>query len=219
MKPFLVFDLDGTLVDSAKDICTAVNNTLIDLGRDPLDEALITSHIGEGPRKLIEQVYGSGPNPLTEEVIKEVFFPHYKKVMLETTSVYPGVLDFLESYSGKIAIITNKTESLARITVEHLGLTKFKWVQLFGADTLAEKKPSPLPLKTMMALAGESLDNTIMIGDGTPDMESAQRAGVRSIAIEFGYTQPETLAKYDPVAFLKHYDELGSLIDRLSQQR
>lgn len=218
MKPFLVFDLDGTLVHSAKDICTAVNNTLRDFGKPPLPEDLIVSHIGEGPRNLIRDLYGPHTEaPIGEVELAEVFMCHYTKGMLDTTHVFPGVFEFLEAYEGKIAIITNKTERLARIMVEHLGLNKFPWVQLFGADTLAEKKPSPLPLRTMMGLAQESLANTIMIGDGIPDMESAQRAGVRSIAIDFGYTDPLILKKYNPTGTLGHFQELRSLVERLSQ--
>lgn len=220
MKPFLVFDLDGTLIHSAKDICTAVNYTLRDFGKPLLDEKLITAHIGEGPRRLIRDIYGEDSvAPISEAELERVFMGHYRKVMLDTTYVFPGVFDFLEAYQGKIAIITNKTEALARVMIDHLGLNKFPWVQIFGADTLGEKKPSPLPLKTMMGLAQETPPNTIMVGDGTPDVESAQRAGVRSIAISFGFTEPEILARYNPAAFLDHYHELPNLIDRLSQQR
>lgn len=215
-QPLLVFDLDGTLIDSAPDIVRAANMTLVSFGKDPLPTETIVAHIGEGLSKLISDLFE--PDNLTAAKAEEIyarFLKTYEEQMTVETHVFPGVDDFLQNYSGKIGIITNKNERMAKKIITHLGLDQYPWVAIFGADTLAEKKPSPLPLQTMMKMAGAIPDNTIMIGDGTPDMASAQRAGTRSIAIEFGYTDMAVLEKYEPTGVLKHYRELKTLLTHI----
>lgn len=215
-NPLLVFDLDGTLIDSAPDIVTAMNRTLQNNGKTALSDAKIISHIGEGLKKLLADLFMEA-NPSSEmlSALETEFLHHYETEMFNKTTVFAGVEDFLEVYQGPIAIITNKNEAPARQILEHLGLGRFPWVDIFGADTLAERKPSALPLRTMMAKAGHEAHSTLMIGDGIPDMVSAQNARVASIAINFGYTHPDILKKYDPRASLGHYKELSSLIRQI----
>lgn len=216
MNPLLVFDLDGTLIDSAPDIVRAANMTLESFGKKALPTDLIISHIGEGLSKLISDLFE--PDNLTQEehlAVYARFLETYEEQMTVETHIFPGVEDFLKNYPGKIGIITNKNERMAKKIINHLGLDQYPWVAIFGADTLAEKKPSPLPLRTMMGLAGIGPEHTIMIGDGTPDMASARNAGVRSIAIGFGYSPRVVLEKYEPTAFLSHYNELKDVLTRI----
>lgn len=218
MNPLLVFDLDGTLIDSAPDIVVAVNRTLANHSKPTLSAETIISHIGEGLKKLIADVFASDDlDPGTLMGLEAEFLQIYEEEMLEKTSIFPGVERFLESYQGPMAIVTNKNELPAKKIIKHLGLDRFPWVEVFGADSLAERKPSPLPLQTVMRLAGHTPQNTFMIGDGIPDMVSAQRADVPSIAIQFGYTTQQILETYSPKAVLSHYDELADLIKRLTQ--
>lgn len=217
MNPLLVFDLDGTLIDSAPDIIVAINRTLNNHGKASLSDEIIISHIGEGLKKLIADLFIHDqlePSKIIE--LESEFLSIYEEEMLNKTTIFPGVENFLSSYQGPMAIITNKNEVPARRIIKHLGLDRFPWVNIFGADTLEERKPSPLPLRTMMKLAGHAPETTFMIGDGIPDMVSAQRAGVRSIAIGFGYTHSHILKTYDPMAVLGHYDELSLLINKRS---
>lgn len=216
MNPLLVFDLDGTLIDSAPDIVRAANMTLEHHGKKPLSTELIVSHIGEGLSKLITDIFE--PDNLTAKEHDEIynrFVGTYEQEMTRETYIFPGVENFLKDYAGKIGIITNKDERRAKMIIKHLGLDQYPWVAIFGAETLAEKKPSPLPLRTMMGLAKVGPENTIMIGDGTPDMASARNAGVRSIAISFGYSAKVVLEKYEPTAFLDHYNDLKSVLERI----
>lgn len=220
MNPLLAFDLDGTLIDSAPDIIRAVNRTLKLYNKPVQTDEVVIAHIGEGLRKLIADLFQS--EKLTDPEIDEVqknFLKIYEEEMVEETSIFPGAEDFLANYTGPIAIITNKNEAPAKRIIKHLGLHRYPWVNVFGADTLAEKKPSPLPLQAMMKLAQRDPASTIMIGDGIPDMVSAQRAGVASIAIGFGYTQVEILKKYEPRAVLGHYSELSSLLTHFYQKK
>ncbi|MES3039328.1 MAG: HAD hydrolase-like protein [Bdellovibrionota bacterium] len=209
----LAFDLDGTLIDSAQDICNAVNKTVAHFNKPLFPDELIVAHIGEGLRKLLADLFPEAKeNPAKADLLESVFLHHYEAEMLKTTTVYPGVEDFLTGFKGSIAIITNKNAGPAREVVSHLKLNRFPWVHIFGADSLAEKKPSPLPLQTVIASANAKLENSFMIGDGTPDMVSAKRAGVKSIAISFGYTQLEVLNRHNPWAVLNRYSDLHSLI-------
>lgn len=222
MAKLLCFDLDGTLVDSAKDIANAVNRTLIELEKPPLEYDLIVSHIGDGLRALLKGVFPEAPKGFDEESLVQRFLDIYEEEMLKSTTLFPGVEEFLLRWTqggGQIGIITNKNEAPAKILVQHLGLDRFPWVDVFGADTLRERKPSPLPLQTMMAKAGRSPQETLMIGDGTPDMASAKAAGVDAIAIGFGYTTLEILQKYEPLAVLHHYSHFSELIERIPDLR
>lgn len=213
MNPLLAFDLDGTLIDSAPDIVVAVNRTLQKNGKRTLKDDVIISHIGEGLKKLIADIFISdnlSPSQLIE--LEMDFLGIYEEEMLKRTEIYPGVESFLESYGGPIGIITNKNVGPAKAIVKHLKLDRFPWVEIYGADSLAERKPSPLPLQTLMGRAGHTSQNTFMIGDGLPDVLSALRAGVPSIAIGFGYTAHSLLQQHDPVAILRHYEDLPRLL-------
>jgi phosphoglycolate phosphatase len=216
MKPLLVFDLDGTLIDSAPDICAAVNRLLEQNKKTALSDEVIISHIGEGLKKLIADVFRQ--DNLSADKLQQVtqdFLLIYQEEMFNKTRIFPGVEKFLEKYQGPIAIITNKNEAPAKAVVNHLNLNRFPWQGIFGADTLSECKPSPLPIETMMKLAGHKPTNTVMIGDGIPDVVSALRAGVPSIAIEFGYTPLHLLQAHQPRGILYHYDQLSDLIEKL----
>lgn len=215
-RPLLVFDLDGTLIDSAPDIVVAVNRTLRNHGKNILDDATVIAHIGEGLKKLLADLFlGENLSPAEVINLEMEFLRIYEEEMFTRTRIFPGVESFLSSYEGPVAIITNKNELPAKAILKHLGLNRFPWVNVFGADTLEERKPSPLPLNTMMGLAGHDRTNTLMIGDGIPDMVSAQRAGVSALAIEFGYTAPELLKKYEPRAFLRGYHEFSRVLESL----
>lgn len=218
MKPLLVFDLDGTLIDSAPDIVVAVNRTLKNHGKLALSSEVIVSHIGEGLKKLLADLFIHDHLSPSEVIELEMeFLRIYEEEMFNQTLIYPGVENFLESYTGPISIVTNKNEQPAKAILKHLGLDRFPWVEVFGADSLEERKPSALPLQTTMKLAGHTPQNTFMIGDGIPDVLSALNAGVPSIAIGFGYTATHILKQYDPLGVLNNYHELSQLLADLSR--
>ena len=212
--PLLIFDLDGTLIDSAADIAVALNKTLSHFGKPTVSDEVVVAHIGEGLRKFLADFFPEFQNsvPADYKHVEELFLKTYEEEMYLRTRPFPGVLEFLKKYEGPKGIVTNKNEYLARKIVQHLGLDKIIWVGVFGADTFSEKKPHPLPLLEMMKRAQRDATNTFMIGDGTPDMKAAQAAGVRAIAVSFGYTQVELLQSYGPVAVFKDYADLHNLV-------
>lgn len=219
MNPLLVFDLDGTLIDSAPDIIVAINRTLSLHGKNTLSDEVIISHIGEGLKKLIADLFlEEDLDPADIIELEMEFLRIYEEEMFNRTKVFDGVENFLTNYPGPISIVTNKNEGPAKAILKHLGLDRFPWQHVFGADTLEERKPSPIPLQTVMKLTGHAPHNTFMIGDGIPDVLSALRAGVPSIAIGFGYTATHLLEEYEPRGVLKHYHELPHLIRDLSHR-
>lgn len=212
--PLLIFDLDGTLIDSAEDISSALNKTLQFYGKPTLPYETIVAHIGEGLRQLIADFFPEHKHSAPEQYqhIHQRFLQTYEDEMYNTTKTFPGVMDFLQQYPGPKGIVTNKNQEPTHKIVRHLGLDSIPWVGVFGADTFSERKPHPLPLQEMMKRAGRSATTTFMIGDGLPDMKAAQAAGVGAIAVEFGYSKLEILQKYDPVATLPGYAGLHNLV-------
>lgn len=212
--PLLIFDLDGTLIDSAEDISTALNKTLQYYDKPTLPHEVIVAHIGEGVTKLVADFFPEykGQPPEKYRTIHNRFLQAYEEEMYNTTHPFPGAVEFLNHYPGPKGVVTNKNEDPAKKILRHLGLDTIPWVGIFGADTLAERKPHPLPLQEMMKRAGRQPTSTFMIGDGIPDMKAAQAAGVRAIAVEFGYSKIEILQKYEPIATLPDYAGLHNLV-------
>lgn len=212
--PLLIFDLDGTLIDSAEDITAALNKTLQFYGKPTLPHEVVVAHIGEGLRKLLADFFPELKDDPAEKShsVEERFLRTYEEEMYKTTRPFPGAVEFLQTYPGLMGVVTNKNEDPAKKILRHLGLDAVPWVGVFGADTWSQRKPHPLPLHEMMKRAGHSATTTFMIGDGTPDMDAAKNAGVKAIAVEFGYSKIEILQKYDPVAILKDYAGLHNLI-------
>lgn len=211
-EKLLCFDLDGTLINSAHDVVSAMNETLTEYERSPLDAEIIISYIGEGLFKLVSDVFKETLDQSKIHEISERFLINYEKHMFETTTVYPGVFDFFNQWQGPVCIITNKNINPTHKILRHLNLDKINWQIILGADSLAEKKPSPLPLKTVMQQLNFQPEDTWMIGDGTPDLISAQAAGVNSVAIGFGFTEISKLTPYNPRFILNHYDNLHELL-------
>ena len=138
---FLIFDLDGTLVDSAPDIVDTTNFLMRARGRSPLPEATIVAAIGEGLKKLVHDLFPeTHGNPEEQARLEADFFQAYEDHLLKKTTVYPGVQEFLKKWPGKIAVVTNKYEKMAVQTLEGLGLMTHPWVCVFGAETFPNDK-------------------------------------------------------------------------------
>lgn len=212
--PLLIFDLDGTLIDSAPDIYVAMNQMLKKYHRPLVDLPTLTSHIGDGLHKLVNDFFPEYEIRSAENEDKvEEFLSVYKDQHLTTQTVlYPGVFEFLSEYAGPKALITNKNIKPTLQIFEFFDLDKLKWVEIIGGDSLKEKKPSPLPLHTVMKKINYSPEHTWMIGDGRPDMKSAQAAGCRKAAVHYGYSQPHELASYNPDFVLNNFNDIKYLV-------
>lgn len=194
MKPqLLLFDLDGTLIDSRADLTAAVNRMRERHDLPPLPLDLVASYVGNGVGMLARRsIQGTGIDPkLATTEIAEAYTEH----LTDATRAYPGVdagLKALHTAGHTLALITNKPGVHTRALCEHFGWTDLFAVLLGGGDT-AELKPSPLPLQAAMERTGFTPTDTSMIGDHHTDIEAAKNAGVRSIFLENGIGHPGDL--------------------------
>jgi phosphoglycolate phosphatase len=207
----LVFDLDGTLIDSRVDLCNAVNATLQHLGKPVLPEAVIASYIGDGASMLVRRALGDPSGDLhDEEYVTEAltfFLGYYHVHKLDHTYVYPGVLDALQQIRATnpallMAVLTNKPVNPSRAICAHFGLDRF-FFQNYGGNSFHTKKPDPHGLRTLIAeasiLAGHEIitAQTLMIGDSDVDILTARNCGARSLGCTFGLA-PHTLIAAEP---------------------
>ncbi|WP_155976281.1 phosphoglycolate phosphatase [Novispirillum itersonii] len=195
--PALLFDLDGTLVDSVPDLLTAVNTVLAEDGRPALDRPAITAMIGNGARKLMERAYrhtGGLPAPRHDgEAVIETLYDRFMAVYGDhpstETTLYPGVVETLTALRDAghpMAVVTNKPEQPAVALLKKLDLLKFFTVVIGGGSTPA-LKPDPLPLTTALDRLNATGRPAVMIGDSLNDSAAARAAGLPSVCVTFGY--------------------------------
>ncbi|MBC7419120.1 MAG: HAD hydrolase-like protein [Bdellovibrio sp.] len=211
--PLLIFDLDGTLIDSADDIHFSINTMLRRHGRAEVDKPTLVSHIGDGLQKLVNDFFPEYSYSSKENIEKlDEFLKIYEDILIEHTVLYPGVFEFLDTYPGPKALATNKSIEPTLMIFRRFGLDTMNWVSIIGGDSLAERKPSALPLQHAMDKAGYTAANTWMIGDGRPDMKSAIAAGCKKIAVHYGYSTAAELEIFQPDYVLKSFSDLASLL-------
>ncbi len=192
----ILFDLDGTLIDSSVDITNALNYAMEPYSSKRLSRDETVKLIGEGITRLIEKLVGDRDEAVRDDVGKR-FLSHYTDHITDYTREYPGVAETLERL-GKYrkAVISNKRESLSRLVLEKLGLAKH-FVLIIGSDTVAERKPSPVPvLKALSELQTEPGD-AVIVGDSNYDVDAGKAAGVTTVAVTYGYRPREVIAHAD----------------------
>ncbi len=215
--PLLIFDLDGTLIDSAADIQVAMNQMLSKYNRPTVDLPTLTSHIGDGLTKLVNDFFPEYKldSPENESKVVE-FLDIYRDEHLTTLTVlYPEVYHFLSTYKGPKALVTNKSIAPTLQIFKHFKLDQLDWVEVFGGDSLPERKPAALPLLAIMKKINYSAQNTWMVGDGRPDMMAAQNAGCKKVAVHYGYSKPQELELFRPDYILGKFADLNQLIEQI----
>lgn len=173
----LVFDLDGTLIDSAADISASLNRTLARLGRERVPHERVLAAIGSGVRKLIERVTAPPIEP-----VMEAFLEHYAEHLLDETALFPGVIETLAKLPGRKIVLSNKPAALSKRIVEGLGILRF-FEAVYGGDSFPVRKPDPECWR--LATVGSS--HPVMIGDSGTDVQTAKNAGAPAIAVTYGY--------------------------------
>jgi phosphoglycolate phosphatase len=188
----IVFDLDGTLIDSQKDLTNSINAMLAEFGREPLPEEIIATYIGDGAGMLVRRALGDPEDePLVENALQH-FLAHYREHKLDYTYVYPGVFESLESMRAtadgvarKMAVLTNKPVGPSVAICDALGLSPYMF-RIYGGNSFASKKPDPEGLNTLIHEAGVAPRETVMIGDSSVDILTARRAGAWVVGCRFG---------------------------------
>ncbi len=221
MIKLLIFDLDGTLVDSAPDIVASAQLLRTRHKLPNLPDKTIISYIGNGSRMLVTRLFPhEAENPAQITRLTEEFFGIYEQNLVVKTTPMPGILEFLDQHAHayQIALVTNKHEHLTRLMIEKMPFARYNWACLFGGDSLARQKPDPLPLLETLQRLGVSKNEAVMIGDGLPDMQAAKAAGLRAIGLEFGYTPPGLLKEAGATLLLKSFHQLKETLEHLDQR-
>jgi phosphoglycolate phosphatase len=206
----IVFDLDGTLIDSARDLCNSVNAALEHMGRPHLPDAIIASFVGNGAPMLVRRSLavenGVAPDEVHDEELATAysfFLAHYREHKLDFTYAYEGVLESLSALRlmpdgtpRAMAVLTNKPVRPSRAICEGLGMGSF-FMSIYGGDSFPIKKPDPMGLRAIMNEAGALPHQTLMIGDSKVDVMTARNAGAWSLGCQFGFG-PQNLMEAPP---------------------
>ena len=218
-RPTILFDLDGTLADTARDLVHTMNVLLVRHGRTTVPEDQIRRMVGAGARKIMDRGFAATGDPVNEaqlDKLFEEFIEHYSDHIADHTVLFPGVLaqlDALTTSGAKLAVCTNKPEGLTHRLLEALEITHFFPV-VIGGDTLPVRKPDPLHLHEAVTRSGGSISSTIMVGDSAPDFDAARAAEVRSICVTFGYTETPA-AELGADVLIDHFDALPAALSSL----
>jgi len=227
----LIFDLDGTLVDSRLDLANSVNAMLRHYGKPELANEVIASYIGNGAPMLVRRSLG---DPDDESFVQEAllyFMTYYREHKLDTTYVYDGIFHALDaiaaSHNGntsregvgglRMAVLSNKPVGPSQGIVEALGLGKY-FFQVYGGNSFHTKKPDPAGVQALLSEAGANPDETVIIGDSDVDIITARNAGIYSVGVTYGLA-PHTLEDAPPDVLIDHPQELADVLGHRDQSR
>ncbi len=215
-KELILFDLDGTLIDSAPDLALSVNYMLRSVNHNEFSEEVIDSWVGNGAATLVKRAL-SGNKIVDDNINHElfdrslsIFLEYYKNNLCVKTTPYPNVkatLQALKSDGYKLAVITNKPFNFIEPILEQLELDNL-FELCIGGDSLSEKKPSPLPLQYVCKKLNTKPRNTLMIGDSKNDILAAQAANIQSIAVSYGYNYGEDIRVYKPDLTIDNFGDI-----------
>ncbi len=216
MIRLVAFDLDGTLVDSHRDIADATNAVIADLGGTPLEMSVVTGFVGDGAAVLIRRAMSrAGVNVNLREAL-ERFLVHYDARLLATTQPYPGMVDVLAALrrTRRLAVLTNKPQQPSLRLLEGLGLKTF-FDDVIGGDTAHGRKPDPAGLRAIISNAGATPSETLLIGDSPVDRATARNAGTGICLARYGFGYRFDGSEFDGT---EHFiDEAAAIVELMEQ--
>jgi len=221
MSPLtVVFDLDGTLIDTAPDLIDTLNVIMAREGMQPVDCAQARSLIGGGARRMIEAGLKSERRVESAGTIDRMFadfLVHYSEHIADRSRPFPGLVDALDRLASdgcRLAVCTNKLEGLSRQLLAALDLTD-RFAAICGQDTFGVQKPNPEVLRQTVQAAGGILERAIMVGDSITDIATAKAAGIPVVAVDFGYSE-EPIQTLGADRLIGRFDELPAAIGDLA---
>ena len=228
--PTILFDLDGTLIDSREDLANSINAMLIHFGKKELPHEVIASYIGDGAPMLVRRSLG---DPDDESFVQDAvlyFMSWYREHKLDNTYVYDGVKEALnaiqKSRDGasaegmqplKMAVLSNKPVGPSRAIVEALGLGQY-FFQVYGGNSFHTKKPDPTGVQALLEEAGAAAEETVIVGDSDIDVLTARNSGIYSVGVTYGLA-PHTLQDAPPDVLIDHPRELADVLGNREQCR
>ncbi len=211
----LVFDLDGTLIDSARDLAESVNAVLREMDRPELPHETVYGYVGDGAPMLIRRALGAAADDASVERGLAFFLHYYSEHLLDHTSLYAGVRESLDEWTGQgraLAVLTNKPIGATRRIVAGLGL-EGRFERIYGGNSFETKKPDPEGLTRIMNELGFAPDRTLMVGDSSVDILTARNARATSAGVTYGL-RPESLVEHPPDLLVDSMPQLADLIRR-----
>jgi len=210
----VIFDLDGTLIDSRLDLINSVNAMLRHVKHSELPGEVVASYVGDGAPMLVRRALG---DPDDEKFFKdalEFFLAYYREHKLDHTVVYEGILEALSQIHGngasrKMAVLSNKPVNPSRAIVEALGLAQF-FVRVYGGNSFETKQPDPLGVETLLRETGTARENAMIVGDSSVDVLTGRNAGIATCGVTYGFA-PHTLCEAPPDVTVASPKELAQL--------
>ncbi len=207
----LIFDLDGTLIDSKQDLIRSVNAMLVEVGRETLHEDTISGYIGHGAPKLVVRALGNGAAEEERERALQFFLKHYEEHKLDSTCAYPGVVEALEELREfRMAVLTNKPVRVSQRILEGLQLAKY-FRAIYGGNSFETKKPDPQGAKKILEEFSAAAGEAVMIGDSEVDVQTARYAGTLAATVNYGFGTHDRAA-YPADIYLDSLTELPRLL-------
>jgi phosphoglycolate phosphatase len=207
----LIFDLDGTLIDSRRDLICSVHAMLEEMGREQLHEDTISGFIGHGAPQLVGRALGSGATEDECQRALKFFLAFYEEHKLDSTCAYPGVPEALEHLAAfPMAILTNKPVRVSMRILEELGLAKY-FRAVYGGNSFETKKPDPLGARTILREFGAAPAEAVLIGDSEVDVQTARNAGTLAAAVNYGFGTHDRAA-YPADIYLNRLTDLVPLL-------
>jgi phosphoglycolate phosphatase len=206
----IIFDLDGTLIDSRQDLANAVNATRRHMGMDSLSNERVYSYVGNGAPVLVRRALGDEATEAEVEEALEFFLEFYRDHDLDHTRLYPGVLEtlnLLRDAGMRMAVLTNKPVRMSRHIVEGLGVAGY-FFQVYGGNSFEFKKPHPMGVEALRKEVSAGRDATLMVGDSSVDVLTARNAGISCCCVTYGF-QPESLADPAPDRLIDRMEQLA----------
>lgn len=213
----VIFDLDGTLIDSRLDLVHSVNAALRHIGHDELPEDVIAGYVGDGAPVLIQRALGG--EQIDEALVRkglEFFLSYYREHKLDHTKVYPGIADALKAIQNagnglprKMAVLSNKPVVPSRAIVEAVGLGQF-FAQVYGGNSFPTKKPDPEGACKLLEESGVAPEHAVMVGDSHTDIETGRNAGLYTVGVTYGFA-PHTLKDVAADVVVDHPHELAAV--------
>ena len=209
----IIFDLDGTLVDSKIDLANSVNATREYMGLEPIRNELVYTYVGNGAPVLMRRAMG--PDMPQDEVDRALayFLTYYRSHLLDNTVLYPGVresLDGLRAAGRKMAVLTNKPYRASQAIIDGLGVHDH-FFRVYGGNSFEQKKPHPVGIEKLMEESGVGRERTLMVGDSSVDIKTARNAGVACAGVTWGF-QPETLDEDPPDVVVHRIEDLAAWV-------
>ena len=214
--PTIIFDLDGTLIDTAPDLIDTLNVIFAREGLPPVPYEAARNAIGGGAKTMIARGIEAEGRTLSAQKLEQMFadfIAYYSDHVADRSQPFPGLIDALDTLAARgyrFAVCTNKLERLSVLLLGKLNLAD-RFVAICGQDTFGIQKPDPEILRRTIAAADGTLQHTVMIGDSNTDIRTARAAGVPVIAVDFGYSE-RPIAEYGPDRIISHFSQLPASI-------